>query len=150
MVATSMKLVGSLVFALALFACNDSVPPGIEPITVYVVDALSGAYLCKANVTLNGDALTPGGGNQIGCYFVPGFTLTVGEAYTLVASQDGYVAQTQMGTIQTDGSNVIVQLVPTSAPDASTDASVDALGDAPGDAPGDALGDVSTTDAPSD
>ncbi|HEX4512295.1 MAG TPA: hypothetical protein VH054_02130 [Polyangiaceae bacterium] len=140
-----MTLVRSLAFALALVACNDGVPAGIEPITVYVVDAVSGAYLCKANVTLNGTALTPGGGNQIGCYFVPSFTLDVGEAYTLMASQDGYVAQTQMGTIQTDGSNVIVQLVPTSAPDASTDAPADGPGDAPGDAPGD-----STTDAPSD
>ncbi len=138
-----MKLIGSFALTLALVACNDSVPPGIEPITVYVVDALSGASLCKANVTLNGTALTPGGGTQVGCYFVPSFSLDVGAAYTLVASEDGYISQTQMGTIEQDGSNVIVQLVPTNPPDASTDASVDATNDATSDAPSD----VSTTDA---
>ena len=125
-----MKLL--LVLSLALAACNDAVPPGIEPIKVTVVDAVSGAYLCNADVTLNGQALSQGGGNTVGCYFVPSFALDVGESYSLAVSNDGYAPQTQTGTMGSDGSAVLVQLVPTSAADASVEAgdASDEAGDA--------------------
>jgi len=124
-----MKLLGAFAFAFAL-ACNQSVPAGTEPITVYVVDAVSGASLCKADVTLNGSEMAAGGGTALGCYFVPTIQLSVGEAYTLSVSNDGYVSQTETGTIQSGGANVVVQLVPTNEIDGGTDA-----------------GDASTTDA---
>ncbi len=133
-------------FALAFFsvvACQSSVPAGIEPITVYVVDAVSGAALCKADVTINQTAMAPGGGNALGCYFVPTITLSAGEAFTLDVSQDGYVSQIENGTIASDGSNVVVQLVPTDAgdsgiTDAATDASDASVNDASSDAGPDA------------
>jgi len=122
-----MKQFGVICFAFALAACNDSIPAGIEPITVYVVDAISGASLCNADVTLNGTPLVGGGGNTIGCYYVPTFTMNVGDAYSLTVSQSGYVSQTQTGKIAADGSSLLVQLAPTSVP---VDASVDAAPDA--------------------
>ena len=138
----------ALVFLPLLFvaACQNSVPPGVEPMTLYVIDAVSGASLCTADATLNGAPMAAGGGQSVGCYFVPATTLAPGTAFTLVVSDDGYAPQTQMGTIPSDGLTVVVQLVPLDdggAPDASTDASTDAssadssTSDASTDAPAD-------------
>ena len=102
-----MKLVALLV---ALSACGDSIPAGAEPITVYVVDVATNASLCNASVTINGSAMSPGGGGQDGCYFVPTFAMSEGEAYTLSVSDDGYAPQSESGTIDPGGSSVVVQL----------------------------------------
>jgi hypothetical protein len=123
-----------LAFLASSLACQQSVPAGIEPITVYVVDAVSGAALCTADVTINQTPMTAGGGNAIGCYFVPSTTLSAGQAYTLGVSQTGYVSQTETGTIAADGSTVLVQLVPTDGDDGGSDATVDAPSEASIDA----------------
>jgi hypothetical protein len=146
-----MRMLHVMALAASLgVACNNSTPPGVVPLVVYVVDAISGAPLCTATVTVNQVPMKPGGESPA-CYFTPGSDLPVGEMVTITVSDTNYTPTTETTKIQSTGLTVTVQLVPLDVDggtDASTDASdassMDALTDAPEEAEGDA------SDAPSD
>jgi hypothetical protein len=114
-------------------ACSNSTPPGVVPLVVYVVDAVSGAPLCNATVTANALPMTLGG-EAPNCYFTPSITLTVGESVSInVSDPPNYTSTTETTTIPSTGKTVTVQLAPLDI-DAGSDASVDASSDSATDA----------------
>jgi hypothetical protein len=146
-----MKRCAFVVAAFLGVACSNSTPPGVVPLVVYVIDAVSGAPLCNATVTANGVPMTLGGETPA-CYFTPGSTLSVGEAVSItVADPPKYTSATETTVIPSTGKTVTVQLAPIDVDggsDASTDASSDGATDAEPDGPSDAETDAS--DASSD
>ncbi len=122
---------------------------------MYVVDAVSGAPLCSATVTVDGVPMTPGGETP-SCYFTPSQKLSVGQTVSITVSDPPkYTSTTESDVINQMGNTVIVQLAPLevdAGSDASTDASSDGATDAEPDGPVDGATDGATdaSDASSD
>jgi hypothetical protein len=139
-----MKRCAFVVAACLGLACSNSTPPGVVPLVVYVVDAVSGAPLCNATVTANGVPMTLGGETP-DCYFTPSNTLSVGDSVSITVSDPPkYTSTTETTVIPSTGKTVTVQLAPLDV-DGGSDASTDGATDAEADGPVDGA-----TDAPTD
>jgi hypothetical protein len=129
-----------------LASCQNSLPVGIPPVVVYVVDGMSQAELCDATVTINGVKADEDQGMIGMCEYLSAVTLNVGDAYTVTASDTDYSMGSSSGTVQSTGSTVTISLMRTVFPDAGMDAKADVATDAPNDT---TTSDV-TSDSPED